>query len=210
MTKHKTKTIKYTIEEFMALPLPWASTVVDEKLNSAYIGPFTRRYNRLAATYNTQFFELPAVFRKLDLLLASGDQQLVDAAKNMQDASLDAIRKGRMVDDLLGSFESSARAESFVLAAEAAGGWETWPHEPENRAAGGGAPPEERISPVRRNAPDQARRASAFTECHEIVEQEHNIFIPELVRVFAELDKLEAQSASPPGQPSATDPDPQA
>jgi len=179
--KNSKKIKEYSLEKFMKMKLPENSKLIDKKLGSNFVGPFSKRLRRLTASYNVHFPELEPAFRKLDLILASGDKELVEAALRIDDLTIDNLIKNNAVELLLEPKDEIRKKDVYLLTNDA--GWETWPHESERIASQLGSESEtnERKTQVRH---------AAFTECHETVGEEYNIWIPEFVEVFKQIDKL--------------------
>src|SRR5689334_15727844 len=89
---------EYSLEEFMRMKLPENSQLIDMQLGNNFIGPFSKRLRMLSATYNVHFPELEPAFRKLDLILASGDKELVEAALRIDNLTIDNLVKNRAAE----------------------------------------------------------------------------------------------------------------
>lgn len=174
------KAKEYSLKDFMEMELTENSILIEEKIGDNYIGPFSKRLRRLSASYNVNFPELVPAFRKLDLILASGDKDLVEAALRIDNITIDNLVKNKAAELLIEPKQEIDKKDVYLLTNDA--GWETWPDEADGYIAPGGG-----------NSNDRNIKSGggpAFTHCHETLAKEHKIWIPEFEQVFNQIDKL--------------------
>lgn len=180
------KRAEYTIEEFMAMALPEASEIIQERIGCQYTGPFMERYNAVKAAYETSFPKLKPVLEKLDLLLASEDRPLIELAVGLKSLPVKSLKK------LKNKTPSMGRGDLLPTYSLASSTWETWPHvgmkiELEKKIKNVGNQKDQREIVDRRN---NFSMFALMTECHEVIDNVHGVWIPELEPIFSDFANL--------------------